>query len=137
MVAAGLTPPSDGPLIETYEALLRRMAFGNERDGVMPATAPSLSTEAAERHAYHRLQLEHQTRGLPRDEDHLDLEIARRMSREGISVEQVAMAIESGSPELIRRHEDTRAYALETAIRANESTHSKTATPTRPIEPDR
>ena len=119
--------------LESYGALLQRLTReepspGSEASGVLQRIDP------VERYAYHRLALEANAGGrLGAD---LDFEIARRMRQESLPVEQIAAALEAGSPDLAVRMGDARMLALETALRADEAVRATTKAHLRGPNPE-
>jgi hypothetical protein len=84
-----------------------------------------------ERFYHHRRELLERSPSAGRDEDKLDLMVTRRMLKEGLPHEQVALALDIGSPRLSQRHPDSWAYAQQTVRTASEGPQKSASTPSR------
>jgi hypothetical protein len=87
--------------------------------------------EVLDRFRHHRLELLSKSPAAGRDEDKLDLMVTRRLLKEGLPAEQVALALDIGSPRLAQRHPDSWAYAQQTVRTASESPQKSVSTPGR------
>jgi hypothetical protein len=100
---------------------------------VVPADRPLVNEqtrEVLERFWHHRHELLAKASG-GRDEDKLDLAVTRRMLKEGLPQEQVALALDIASPRLSQRHPDSWAYAQQVVRTASEGPHKGAPTPGR------
>ena len=77
------------------------------------------STPALEAYVAHRANVEAfvASRGWAKDESRVDFEVAKRMTRQGFGVHEVAQAIHTASPLLEVRHADPETYSWRTAQR--------------------
>jgi hypothetical protein len=101
--------------------------------GAAPADRPLVNEqtrEVLERFWHHRRELLAKTSG-GRDEDKLDLAVTRRMLKEGLPHEQVALALDIASPRLSQRHPDSWTYAQQVVRTASEGPHKGAPAPGR------
>lgn len=116
MVAARVTAQVE---LESYSALLRRVSSLEQSNPNTTERPPEAALSAlTERYAYHRLQIEQRT-DPTRDSNTIDLEIARRLYRERLSPEEIALALVSASPALSSGGESAHIRAHELASQAS------------------